>query len=564
MYSPCASPKLLLYLVVTFGSLLHVNAVGQQQGQQPQCQESQVIVLGAGTAGISAAAELANNGVDDVVILEYNEDIGGRVRHHEFGKKADGTPYTIELGANWIQGLGTREGPENPIWKMVRRHNVTSQYSNYTSFLTYDETGFNDYYHLYDELQDAYATAEQDAGYLLSEDLLDEDAGSTFAIAGWTPRGDPKKQVMEYFEWDWEYCYTPQQSSSIQTFANYNLSFYQWSEDNNFVTDQRGFNTFIKDEASSFLKPTDPRLHLNTTVTQISHNDPSSNPNPHVTVHTADGKCHKAPHVICTFSVGVLQASQSTPNAAPVTFDPPLPRWKQHAIHTFQMGIYTKIFLQFNITESTPQFWDKEAEYALYADPNTRGYYPIWQSLTAPGFLPDSGIFFATVTGTESKRIESMSDAAVLDEILEVLRRMYFPERPAFPEEYKPVDFMFPRWASDTPWAFGSYSNWPPGVTLQQHQNLRANVGGLWFAGEATSAQYYGYLQGAWIEGRDVGKSVAECVRGGGGGQGGGSGDSNGCQEARYLRIEGHTNQTELTPANGWDVSSFLVAGQGP
>ena len=29
------------------------------------------------------------------------------------------------------------------------------------------------------------------------------------------------------------------------------------------------------------------------------------------------------------------------------------------------------------------------------------------------------------------------------------------------------------------------------------HQNLRANVGRVWFAGEATSAEYYGFLHGA-------------------------------------------------------------------
>ena len=34
---------------------------------------------------------------------------------------------------------------------------------------------------------------------------------------------------------------------------------------------------------------------------------------------------------------------------------------------------------------------------ALYAD-ETRGRYPVWQSLDQGGFLPGSGIIFATVT----------------------------------------------------------------------------------------------------------------------------------------------------------------------
>jgi len=58
-----------------------------------------------------------------------------------------------------------------------------------------------------------------------------------------------------------------------------------------------------------------------------------------------------------------------------------------------------------------------------------------------------------------------------------------------------PIDFMYPRWSTE-PWAYGSYSNWPPGLSLETHQNLRANLGRLWFAGEATSAEYFGFLQG--------------------------------------------------------------------
>ena len=34
---------------------------------------------------------------------------------------------------------------------------------------------------------------------------------------------------------------------------------------------------------------------------------------------------------------------------------------------------------------------------ALYAD-ETRGRYPVWQSLDQGGFLPGSGIIFVTVT----------------------------------------------------------------------------------------------------------------------------------------------------------------------
>lgn len=54
--------------------------------------------------------------------MEYQGEIGGRVHHADFGKGPDGKPLLVEYGANWIQGLGTEDGPENPIWTFVRSH----------------------------------------------------------------------------------------------------------------------------------------------------------------------------------------------------------------------------------------------------------------------------------------------------------------------------------------------------------------------------------------------------------------------------------------------------------
>lgn len=144
------------------------------------------------------------------------------------------------------------------------------------------------------------------------------------------------------------------------------------------------------------------------------------------------------------------------------------------------MGIYTKLFIQF------PEiFWDENTQFFLYADPTQRGYYPVWQSFTAPGFLPDSNTIFATVVTPESRRIERQSDEQTQAEMMEVLRQM-FPNV-TIPD---PIAFMYPRWG-ETEWAYGSYSNWPTGVGLLEHQNLRAGLRGgkdsngsakLWFA----------------------------------------------------------------------------------
>jgi polyamine oxidase len=82
----------------------------------------------------------------------------------------------------------------------------------------------------------------------------------------------------------------------------------------------------------------DPRLQLGTTVLAVDYSGDS------IVVVTDKGN-FSAPHVVSTFSVGVLQHQD-------VRFVPRLPDWKKEAIFTFAMATYQKIFLLFE-----EQFW---------------------------------------------------------------------------------------------------------------------------------------------------------------------------------------------------------------
>jgi len=239
-----------------------------------------------------------------------------------------------------------------------------------------------------------------------------------------------------------------------------------------------------------------------------------------------------APRLRPFVSLGVLQNNA-------VTFSPALPLWKQLGINTFDMGIYTKIFLQFD-----KPFWNTSTQFFLYADPNQRGYYPVFQSLDGPGFLPGSGIIFVTVVHTQSSQVEKQDDATTRAQVLAVLRHMFGAK--TVPE---PTAFYYPRWGQ-TKWAYGSYSNWPAGTSIQAHQNLRANVDRLWFAGEATSSDYYGFLHGAYFEGQKIGDTIAACVKG------------KGCPSEEHYDNPGPTmGPGEYDEANGFDVTSFQTVG---
>ena len=138
-----------------------------------------------------------------------------------------------------------------------------------------------------------------------------------------------------------------------------------------FVLDQRGYDLVTRHLADSYLTADDDRLVLNSPITDIEYSEDG------VLVRTADA-CYEAEYAICTFSLGVLQ--QAINGNASVSFTPELPLWKKESIVTNVMGIYTKIFYQFDHV-----FWPRDIQNFLYADPFTRGYWTLWESLDFPG-----------------------------------------------------------------------------------------------------------------------------------------------------------------------------------
>ncbi|KAJ5597436.1 hypothetical protein N7537_007520 [Penicillium hordei] len=495
------------------------------QAQQTQtCEKTKVAVLGAGVAGVTAAKALSDNGVDDFLLVEYQDRIGGRMHDVSFGSGPDGNPYTVEAGANWVQGTVTGEGPENPIYTLAKKNKIITLETDQDNTTYFDEKGPANYGNAISEFQDALHRVTVDAGSLLKDNIQDRSFRAGLRLHGWDPaKNDSYRQTAEWWLFDGEFVYTPSESSEVFTSVAENATFNYFSEENLFVYDQRGFATIIREEAAEFLPENDNRLRLNTQVTGVDYNRDS------VTVRTNQG-CIDADYAIMTFSLGVLQKNV-------VDFVPTLPSWKKDAIHSFELGTYTKIFMQF----SEP-FWDN-AQYLIYADSETRGYYPEFQPLDLPGVLEGSGLMVATVVNDQSYRVEAQSNEETQAEVMEVLRNMYGPDIP------DPTHLWYQRW-TQTPWAYGSYSNWPPSTSLQAHQNLRANIGNVFFAGEATSQEFFGYLQGAYFEGKHVGEFIASCLR-----------ETGNCtvtdEQQKYPVLTGVTPYNLYNDDNGWFVDTI-------
>ncbi|OLL23565.1 Polyamine oxidase [Neolecta irregularis DAH-3] len=57
--------------------------------------ETSVVILGGGLAGVFALERFQNLGLNDIVLVEGRDMLGGRLQSTTFAN------HTIELGANW-------------------------------------------------------------------------------------------------------------------------------------------------------------------------------------------------------------------------------------------------------------------------------------------------------------------------------------------------------------------------------------------------------------------------------------------------------------------------------
>ena len=61
--------------------------------------DADVIIIGAGAAGLTAARELRKQGINRVIVLEASSKVGGRVLHD-----TSLSPHALELGPEFIHG----------------------------------------------------------------------------------------------------------------------------------------------------------------------------------------------------------------------------------------------------------------------------------------------------------------------------------------------------------------------------------------------------------------------------------------------------------------------------
>lgn len=429
--------------------------------------KAKVLILGAGLSGITAAKTLLENNITDFYVLEGQDYIGGRIHAFEF------EGVTIETGANWLHFLDDED--TTPLLKRMEEAEMGGVPSNYSDFIIRNEHGqdITDsevIRKLHEEIEEKIEEFQLSR---MERNMPDIPAQVGLQLMGWKSNR-PIEKVLEYFRLDFEHGKQPDLVSFYQLYGR---------GQDFFVSDPRGLWSLYKDLYQPLMK----HILLGRNIVKIKYSENF------VEVHTKNNEIFVADYALCTFSTGVLTSDT-------ITFDPPLPEWKREAIYKSPMSIYTKIFLKF-----PRKFWN-DNEFILHAS-KRRGYFPVFQDLDRPGILPGSAILLITVTGEEGKRIEEQTDQETKTEIMKTLRKIYGKKIP------EPTAIFYRRWSKDM-FTQGAYSDRVVGTTSQDYKNIGETLGRLYFAGEATSEDWNGYMQGAYLSGKEKGQMIADDLMG--------------------------------------------------
>lgn len=205
-------------------------------------------------------------------------------------------------------------------------------------------------------------------------------------------------------------------------------------------------------------------IRLSTEVSRVVHGGSG------VRVETSQGVV-EADRAIVTIPLGVLKAGA-------IAFEPPLSDEKQSAIERLGFGLLDKVVLKFD-----QPFWPDADVIGLVGS-------------TQPVPLLINGETFADVPllvglrgGSDARAREALSDQ---DAVSQVVTALNAPP---------PTGSLVTRWAAD-PYARGSYSFIAVGSSPDDMETLAEPVDDrLAFAGEATNAEFFGTVHGAYLSG---------------------------------------------------------------
>eukprot|EP01080_Neovahlkampfia_damariscottae_P012157 gene12157-5647_t len=441
------------YGFINFGKIKNKPSVKQEQN---------VIIIGAGIAGISAGNQLKNFGYK-VKILEARKRTGGRILTKSTYKNGK-LSTSIDMGAMII--TGTIGNPVSTICEQMKlKLHVIDTKNQIFDF---------DGKRISHEIDDS---VEKNFNKFLDE--ISENRRDNFQSLGETLKNridqyletiqdkERKGQEKRLFGWhiaNLEYgCGTDLLPVSLK----------HWDQDD--IHELDGDHCFVKEGYTAMVDEYSQNLdiELNQIVYKIENFKNG------VKVHTNQG-IYSGDVVLVTVPLSVLKNQT-------IEFSPPLPKWKISTIDNLGFGLLNKVTLYF----SKP-FWDTKLDYLGYLNSERRGeFYLMWNMY----HVCDRPVLVALVAGKAAYEIENESDEYVQKKMMKALRKMYGEKIP------EPNKIFKTSWNLD-PFAGGSYSFIKLGSKGGiEYDIMSQRVNKIFFAGEATCKEHPSTVLGGLLSG---------------------------------------------------------------
>ncbi|XP_053605051.1 peroxisomal N(1)-acetyl-spermine/spermidine oxidase [Plodia interpunctella] len=509
-----------------------------------------VIIIGGGMAGLSAANHFVQNGMEDFILLEARKRIGGRIISIPMKN------HNVELGANWIHGvLG------NPIFELAMANSLVNiiNIPKPHKVIAATEDGKQVPFGVLHEIHEAYVCfLRRCEEYFLCQYLPPPDIHSVGEHINLEatiylerlPSSEEKKLRRQIFD-----CLLKRETcisgcNSMDEIDLLELGSY---------TELQGGNIMIPKGFSSLLEPLKTKISpdkiiMNSPVKTIiwdtdqhgSHpaddvgeesedsdqtviediskstnliNESQTHPSEgsvihdraqkpkkkgvkYVEVKCEDGKSYFANHVICTIPLGVLKE-----NAGSI-FEPSLPQYKMEAIERLLFGVVDKIFLEYERPFLNPEV--TEIMLLWETSPVPEDISESWYKKIYSFSKVSETLLLGWVSGKEAEYMETLSMEEVGITCTKILRK--FLNDPFVPEPQKCVCTSWHK----QPFTRGSYTAIAVGASQSDIESLAQplfrNVHDkkpvLLFAGEHTHSSFYSTAHGAYLSGQGMAKRL--------------------------------------------------------
>jgi len=389
-----------------------------------------VVVIGAGMAGVTAARDCARAGLE-VVVVEAQRRVGGRMH-----TARDFCEHPVEQGAEFVHTAAADTWPE------IRAGGFETiecdpgsgfelSVGDRWSPELFEDPSFAQLGDLFDVLE-PFEGPDRTVAEVLAERQLE---GPARAMADQMltlhPLGDPDQLSMQGLRDD--------RVSDLERGCDWRLV--------------AGYDALPAHLAQ------DLDVRLGFEVTGVRWGDDG------VTVNAAGGETVSARAGVCTLPIGVLKAHT-------VRFDPDLPASKWRAFDGLEMGPVLKILYRFR-----ERFWSAGLT-MLGCDGPVRLY---WTPLYGRGD-DVTPVLTAYVTGYRARRLSGLTEAEAAGIGLADLDRLFPDQRPSrLVEEWRRVDWCTNRFTR------GGYSFVRYGGAGSRGALAAADTGALHWAGDGTS-----------------------------------------------------------------------------